>query len=328
MSTVLLVGTGQVGIRAARQIVDTPGCDRLLIASSDPKRATTLAASLHAGAEGLPTGAVELPVGVGAVAVTTRGPEARNWTRAALAAGVPVATVHEGLGPELEDPAREAEVPVVSGAAVTPGLSDVLARHAADLFDRVDEVHVARAGAAGPACVAEVRAERKTVPGEWRSGAWTADRAFGPQLVWFPEPVGVRECQLVAAGVAATVATVPTAGHVTVRWCGAPSTGWLSTRVRRNPVDAGWGATRVEVTGLRAGTTASVVYGAVDRTAVMAGAVVATTTLALAGLLPGLVTPVPGVRALGEVAVPVPFLTELAARGVRAAAFDGVLPSA
>lgn len=328
MSTVLLVGTGQVGVRAARQIVDTPGCERLLVASADPGRATTLATSLRAGAEGLADHRVVVPEGVAAMAVATRGPEGRAWTRAAVAAGIPVATVHEGLGPELEGPAGAAGVAVVSGAAVTPGLSDVLARHAAALFDRVDEVHVARAGAGGPACVTEVRSERQAVPGEWRDGEWHADRAFGPQLVWFPEPVGVRECQLVPAGVAATVAAVPTAGHVTVRWCGAPSTGWLSTRLRRNPVDAGWGATRVEVTGLRAGATASVVYGAVDRTAVMAGAVVATTALALAGLLSGIVTAPPGVRALGAVADPVPFLTELATRGVRAAAFDGVLPSA
>jgi len=54
----------------------------------------------------------------------------------------------------------------------------------------------------------------------------------------------------------------------------------------------------------------------------------ATTALALAGLLSGIVTAPPGVRALGAVADPVPFLTELATRGVRAAAFDGVLPSA
>jgi len=328
VSTVLLVGTGQVGIRAARQIVDTPGCERLLVASADPARATGLAASLHAGAEGLPEHGAVVPADVAAVVVTTGGTRAREWVRAAVAAGVPVATLHDGLGPELDAPARAAGVPVVSGAAVTPGLSDLLARHAADLFDRVDEVHVARAGAAGPACVGEVRSVRAAVPGEWRDGAWIADRAYGPQLVWFPEPVGVRECQLVQAGVAATVATVPDAGLVTVRWCGAPSTGWLSTRVRRNPVDAGWGATRVEVTGLRSGATDTVVYGAVDRTAVMAGAVVATTAVALAGLLPGLVVATPGVRALGEVAVALPFLTELAGRGVRAAAFEGVLPSA
>ena len=326
--SVLLVGTGQVGVRAARQIVDTPGSGPLLVASSDPARAAALAASLHAEAEGLPGAGVSVPSGTAAVVVATGGAAARAWARAAVAAGVPVATLQDGVAAELDEPARDAGVPVVAGAAVTPGLSDVLARHAADLFDRVDEVHVARAGASGPACVDEVRAERRGVPGEWRSGAWTASRAFGPQLVWFPEPVGVRECQLVSAGVAATVETVPTAALVTVRWCGAPSTGWLSTQVRRNPVDSGWGATRVEVTGLRAGTTASVVYAAVDRTAVLAGAVVATTGLALAGLLPGLLTAPPGVRALGAVATPVAFLTELAGRGVRAAAFEGVLPSA
>ncbi|MEI8000458.1 MAG: hypothetical protein WCI50_03820 [Actinomycetes bacterium] len=328
MSTFLLVGTGEVAIRAARQLVDTPGCDHLLIASREPERARDLAASLHAGATGLDHGDVRLPDGLDAVVVGTHGARAREWTRAAVEVGVAVATTRDAGLTEIDPAARANDVAVVTGASMCPGLSDVLAAHAAALFSRVDEVHVARAGAAGPACVDEVRVARKEVPGEWRGGEWRADRIFGPELVWFPEPVGQRECHLVTAGVAATVATVPTARLVTVRLCGAPSTSWLSTRVRRNPVDAGWGAVRIEVRGLVDDGIRSVVYGAVDRTAVVAGAVLATTALGLAGVLGAVVTPESGVRALGEVVVPVPFLQELATRGVRAAAFEGVMPAA
>ena len=59
-----------------------------------------------------------------------------------------------------------------------------------------------------------------------------------------------------------------------------------------------------------------------------AGTVLALAAIHLAGLgEPGAAPPV-GVRALGEVVTPVPFLTELARRGVKAAAFDGVAPAA
>src|SRR5262245_5759959 len=44
VSSVLLVGTGQVGIRAARQLADTPGLQRLWIASRDADRSAELAA--------------------------------------------------------------------------------------------------------------------------------------------------------------------------------------------------------------------------------------------------------------------------------------------
>ena len=72
MSTVLLVGTGQVGVRAARQLVDTPGLDHVVIASRDPRRSTDLVeamgdrASAYAGDLDAPP---QIPDGVTAVAV-------------------------------------------------------------------------------------------------------------------------------------------------------------------------------------------------------------------------------------------------------------------
>jgi hypothetical protein len=83
----------------------------------------------------------------------------------------------------------------------------------------------------------------------------------------------------------------------------------------------------VEVCGWRDGAAEPIVYGIVDRTAVVAGVVLAVSAAALVGLVAAALEPAPGVRALGEVVRPVPFLTELSRRGVRAAAFEGVVPS-
>ena len=47
---------------------------------------------------------------------------------------------------DLGDWARAVGVSVVVGAAMSPGLSCLLAAHASTLLDRVDEVHVARHG--------------------------------------------------------------------------------------------------------------------------------------------------------------------------------------
>src|SRR5690606_22288464 len=96
------------------------------------------------------------------------------------------------------------------------------------------------------------------------------------------------------------------------------------TRFRRRFGDDGeWGAARVDVWGRRAGTLDCVVYGVVERTGVAAGTVLAVAAARLGGALePPLVQP--GVHGLAALVTPVPFLHELAQRGVRAAAFEGV----
>src|SRR5207302_397229 len=53
---------------------------------------------------------------------------------------------------DLDAEARERRLHVVVGAAFSPGLSCVLAAHAASRFERVDEIHVAKVGTGGPAC--------------------------------------------------------------------------------------------------------------------------------------------------------------------------------
>lgn len=329
MSSVLLVGTGQVGVRTARQLVDTPGLDRVLVTSRQAARAQELAEGMGERIEPYPSNVgarPTLPADITGVAVAAAAPEAYRWVRAAVAAGLPVAAiVDDGFG-ELEAEATDTGVPVVTGCGLGPGLTEVLARHAADAFDVVDEVHVARVGAAGPACIESARAARRETPGEWRDGTWRTDRAFGPELLWFPEPMGARECQLVRSGLAACIATVPTVRHATSRLGVPPTTGRFRRGLGRDPKDQGWGAARVEVSGWRDGNTGSLVYGVVDRTAVVAGVVLGVTAAALAGGLDAGVHAPPGVRTLGEVTTPVPFLSELARRGVTAAAFEGVVP--
>src|SRR4051794_33953926 len=182
-----------------------------------------------------PSDGVHVPEGVAVVAIASNRADRSAWVRAALRAGASVVSSDDDELGELDATARAANATVTSGCGLAPGLSDVLARHAADAFTSIDEVHVACVGAAGPACVETVRDARRQTPGEWRDGAWRADRAFGPELVWFPEPIGARECQLVRAGVTATVTTVATARHATVRYGAPPAARRLSARLRRDP---------------------------------------------------------------------------------------------
>ena len=143
---------------------------------------------------------------------------------------------------------------VAVGCGLAPGLGDVLARHAVEALDEVDEIHVARWGVAGDACVDSVRRAQREPGLEWRDGALVEDKAHGTELVWFPDPVGARECRLVASGVELLVAANPGVERATMRVGGPTPRG---RRVRhaltpppRRDRGASWGSVRVEVVGL------------------------------------------------------------------------------
>ena len=330
MTVVLLVGAGAVGARAARQITETPGVDRLLVVDRRAAQAEAIVAAMGARAETHEWyGDSPLPEGVTAVACALPAGCEQPIASRALEAGVPFASSGDdesdlmGLR-SLTEPARRSGVAIVAGCGLAPGLSDVLARHAADAFDHVDEIGVARSGTAGDACVATASRALRERPGELRDGSYDEPRRWGGhELVWFPEPLGPRECERVATGVNLMSAAVPEAERITIRLA-RPEAGPAQRWLRRRDPEGTWGAIRVEVWGRRGAAREPIVYGAIERTAIAAGTVLGVTTAALTGALPGLVKPSAGVFGLGAIVEPRAFLAELARRGVKAAIFEGV----
>src|SRR5436305_1802595 len=107
----------------------------------------------------------------------------------------------------------------LSGAGCSPGLTCVLAAHAAASLDRVDEVHVAKVGTGGPSCA---EAHHRALAGEaldWRDGAWVSRRAgSGRELCWFPDPIGGADCYRAALPDALLLAPAfPGAERITAR---------------------------------------------------------------------------------------------------------------
>jgi hypothetical protein len=329
-AVVLLVGAGAVGARTARQLVETPGVERVLVVDRRAARAETVVTAMGARAETLEWyGDGPLPEGVSAVACALPSGCEQAIASRALEAGVPFASCGDderdlgGLR-SLSETARLSNVALVAGCGLAPGLSDVLARHAADVFDEVDEIGVARSGTAGDACVATAVHALRAQTVELRDGEYEESRRWGGhELVWFPEPLGPRECERVATGVQLLHDAVPTARRISVRLA-RPETGPTARWLRRKDPEGTWGAVRVEVWGRRGAAREPVVYGAIERTAIAAGTVLGVTTAALAGLLPGLLKPSGGVFGLGALVQPRAFLAELSRRGVKAAIFEGV----
>jgi hypothetical protein len=349
VTTVLLVGSGAVGRRAARQLAETDGVERILIADKAAASAADAAEAMGDRAEAVAWSPDRpLPDGVSVVASAIGGAAERAVFERAVEAGVPAAgcadesdTVRSLL--DLDDAAREAGVALAAGCGLAPGLSDVLARHAADAVETVDEIHVARAGSAGPACRSAILRAGRGAALEWRDGAWTRHRAgTGRQLVWFPSPVGGLDCHRVGSGQPELlVDAFPTLSRASMRIASPLGPGrqapgmrllgnipMVSTALtggnaaRRRDPEGDWGAVWVEVRGRRGRSEEILVYGAVDRMAFAAGAVLGVTALWLAGLGAAPVTTT-GVHGLAALVDPVPFLGELARRGVKAAVFEG-----
>jgi hypothetical protein len=329
VSRVLLVGVGAVGGRAARQLVETPGIDELLVADARPKRAAQVAEVMgeHASSIDWHPG-MPVPEGVDAIACAVPSGDDVTVVRDALEAGVPCASASDDTATiqallELDEAGRETGVPVVVGAGLAPGLSDVLVRHAADGFDTVDDVNVARWGAAGEASASTVRVALADRGAELRDGVVVPlVKRGGEELIWFPNPVDARGCEPVSNGLELLLDTVPGLARASMRFARAEKPGWTFPR-RADPVNE-WGAIRVEVWGTRGPVREPVVYGAIERTEIAAGTVLALTAAALAGALPTLLTRRPGVHGLGAVVAPRAFLAELAQRGVKVAVFEGV----
>ncbi|MEX1008969.1 MAG: hypothetical protein WD271_14140 [Acidimicrobiia bacterium] len=328
MTSVLVAGLGETGVRAARQLLDTPGIDRVVVAARTEARARAVADALHDGADAwvLSDEAV-FPPSIEAIASAVPAGADAALARAAVERGVPFASVadHDAALTALlalDEPARARGTLVVAGCGLAPGLADVLVRHAAGVLDSVDEVHVARFGIGGPACAGLARRTQREPSVEWRDRPVEIGRHRSAELIWFPDPVGARECELVATGVELLAAASPGVARVTVR-LGVPVVRRFTPPGRRDPA-AGFGAVRAEVWGWRGRERATVVYGVIERTAVAAGTVLGVATAWLAGALPDVGEAVPGAFGLGTAVKPAPFLAELARRGVKAAVFEGV----
>lgn len=331
---VAVVGGGVLGARIARELLTPFGglgggstTLRPVLVTRRPDRAEQLATSFGRSVE-VVLGDQPLPADVGTVVVARAADEQVDVATEQLRHGRDLVSTADStdavaalLG--LHDTAVSAGVALVVGAAMSPGLSCLLASHAAALFDEVDEVHVARDGAAGPACARQrLRALRGTGL-DRRDGGWVRRAGFsGRELVWFPDPIGGRDCFRADLAEPLVLAPAfPSAERITARLAASRRDRALAPFpvLVPPPTEGGIGALRVEVRGLRAGSRETVVYGLLDRPAAAAAGVAALVALRLAAGERRV-----GAHGLASLGDELVILEELRRRGIRTAAFEGV----
>jgi hypothetical protein len=266
---------------------------------------------------------------VGADIVVLAGPPTHHEdARIAMESGSHVVSVSDDLHDveallSLDSLAKRLGRTLVVGAGFSPGLTCILARHAAEELEVVEEVHVAKFGTAGPACARQHHHALKHSGRDWRDGAWVdVPGGSGRELCWFPDPIAGADCYRAALPDPLLLHQYfPGASRVTAR-VSATRRDRLTSRLpmlRKPHAEAGAGAIRVEVRGLREHQFEVVIMGCIDRPSVASATVLAVITGELsAGTLNS-----PGAAGLGSLVDPVVFLAELARRGVKCARFEG-----
>lgn len=331
-----VIGTGVVGRRVARELVDLAEVDAVVLLAARSKATLRLCdslgtkVSLGAGA----SGATELPESLDAadvdvVILCTPDETQLDAARLVLSAGRNVVctadatdTVQALLG--LDEFARDVGRTVVVAAAMTPGWSAILARHAADVLDHVDEVAVAITGTAGAACVNRRTQAIRTDTQEWRDGAWVECAArSGPELVWFPDPLGAVDCARgdLSEGVVLhrMMPEVPVIVVKAGRPTGRPRPRWLRRLRPEQPGTSSGetGALRVAVSGRSDGQPTTIVYGLLGTSASSSAVLIAACVVEMADQAPGSVLS-------AEVIEPVRALSFARDRGVRCLVYDGI----
>ena len=326
MATVLVVGCGVVGARTARQLLGIPSVTQIEL--SDPRSEHVI----HVGASlGPSVSAIRSRSWADVapdVVLIASPPGHRRAALKALSHGAHVVSVSDSIDDAhallgLHSQALSVGRQVVIGAGVSPGLTCLLAVHAAAEFSRVDEIHVAKTGTAGPDCARQHHLALRTDSRDWRDGQWISKPGgSGRELCWFPSPVGGLDCYRGALSDPLLLhPAFPCAERITSR-LSATRRDRLTSRLpmlRKPHAEAGEGAVRVEIRGIRHGIADSVILGTMNQPSVGCAAVLAEVTgIVLAGE-----TLRTGAGGLAEMIAAAPTLVKLAAKGIRCSRFEG-----
>jgi saccharopine dehydrogenase-like NADP-dependent oxidoreductase len=323
---IVLFGVGATGARAARQLGASDRVKQIEIRDPHTDQRDRVVRSLGPVAVAVRGRRLEDTVDV-AVVATPSGSQVA-LARRCVRAGIPVVTTSDDIGEvrrllALHADARDAGVAVVVGAGFMPGVSCLLARHAASELDEVDEIHVAKMGTGGPICARQHHRALSSTAIDWRDGAWARrPGGSGRELAWFPDPIDGHDCYRAALPDALLLAPAfPGVERVTARMAATRRDRLTAPlpMLRRPHPEGREGAIRVEVRGRVGIEQRIVVLGVAERPGVAAGAMAAVAALHAAD--GGFAA---GAGGLATREDPRALLRALVARGVRPARFEGV----
>lgn len=280
-SRIALTGAGVTGNRIATRLeMVAPGCT---VVQVDPRRDV-------GAAEGCD------------VAVLAHGGDHAPVAADLIGRGIPVVSIADSVSDaralvDLDEAARNRDLPLVVGAGMSPGLTGLLARHLAAQLHTCDEIHISVHGTAGPSCARQHhRALAGRAFGLHDGVRITRTAGSGRELCWFPEPVGAYDCY--RAEMPSPMLfheTFPDVQRISARMS-ANRRDRLTARLpmmRPPHPEGGVGAVRVEVRGsVESGARSTLIVGVAELVGTSAAATATALTSGVLGgdLPPGVIT--------------------------------------
>lgn len=301
--SIAVVGLGVVGARVARQL--TSSSVPVLVHDLRTDLRDVTAKSLKARVIDNPT---DIRPGETTVVVLATPSRQGSLTRHLVERGMHVVCTSDDVDDvrdllELDGIARANNASIVVGAAASPGLSGLLVAELASRVDVIDEIHVGVHGTGGPACARQHhRALAGDAPG-WHDGEWISrPGGSGRELLWFPEPIGGRDCYRAELADPLTLQRAfPSATRISARMSATRRDRLTARLPMMSPphAEGGLGGVRVEIRGSRGGERRTEVAGTAERTGIISGAVASASAVsALSSKLPA------GVVVLGSADLP------------------------
>jgi saccharopine dehydrogenase-like NADP-dependent oxidoreductase len=360
MRVAVVGATGAIGRRVAAELARRDETEELRLCARNPEGAQRIA-SLLGGAKAQPFGLAASDGDVFAgtdVVVSCAGPTAaleESLAAAAIDAGSSYVSLCFDRGAlaavqALADRARSNKVTIVPGCGLSPGLSNLLVKHAAAELDEVDEVEIGLALSWSDHDTRGLALDLLAAFGE-NAVRWSERRRITepagrtPHLVYFPEPVGWvetftsghPEIETLPSSIAGVSAISFRCGltekpamdllRATTRLgrARAPAGATLNAILkpllpfvfRVPPYGSTWSAIRVDVHGKQGDRRVTISLGATDHLVNVSSVVLTRAALEIgAGLSDS------GVRAPEELFDPVSFMSELYRRGTRIAGLE------
>ncbi len=316
-----LVGYGVTGRRIGAQLLDL----KVRLAVFDPAVSASPRGAIKVG------DAADLAV-TDAVALCHPHPHSQ-LAEEYLVAGVSVVSMSADISDvralvDLDDVARRHGAALIVGAAMSPGLTGLLADYLWRQLDVAEEIHIATHGTAGPACAVQHHDALGETAIGWHDGDWIErPGGSGRELDWFPEPIGAKDCYRAALPDPFLLHRIfPTAARISARVSGTRRDRLTARLPMLTPphAEGDVGAVRVEVRGAaQDGARVTVIAGASGPTSQLAAVV---TVACLESCLTGRLEP--GVHLLGGPTLDSPALLRRAvALGVRLQEYTGVARS-
>ena len=321
-----VVGTGAVGGRIARRLAEEPSVSQVLVCGRRPLSPGGLAGGFERVRECRLADVLQADLAVIAT------PPGTHLSLASRLIREHTAVVSVSDHPEevrgllaMDSQAASKGVSLLVGAAFSPGLTCVLATHAAAGLEEVSAIHVSRHGSAGPACARRYHAALKRSGWLRSAGVWQRRRGgSGREISWFPDPIGPVDCYFGELAEPHLLATVfPEVPFITARRAAARQDRLTSRLPMLAPpvFDGSLGAVRVVLRGVAEGQSVVRVLGTAHGPAAAAASVASAAVCALAA---GEIQRA-GAFSLGTALPPLKFLRRLIAEGISPVTFSGAV---